>query len=104
LHAERHVAFRSADERVAEREQFGDFARAVAARACGFLDEIRESPDARQAQRRQALAHVRIGVLREKVRQLHDVAVGVVVDAALRVRHERIPRTRTVPTLRQHAR
>ena len=38
--AERHVAFRAADQSVAEREQLGDFAVAVLAIALGFFDEI----------------------------------------------------------------
>ena len=89
--AERHVAFRTADQSVAEREQLGDLAIAVLAIALGFFDESGETSDARNLDARYALAHVRVGIFGEEVRQLHDVAVGVVTGAAVRVRHQRIP-------------
>ena len=89
--AQRHVAFRSADERIAERQQLGDFTFTVPPAACRLFDEIREPSDARQPELRQTVAHVGIGMLGEEIRQLHDVAVGVVERAALRICHERTP-------------
>ena len=77
-------------ERVLQLPGLGDVAAAV--RRVGHRT-VGQRTGGAQVQRPDLLAHSRIGVPREPVVQLHQVAVGVVVRSALGVRHRSPPST-----------
>jgi len=81
------VALGSADEAIAKGGQLGDPLGGVASPRLRFLEQIGERTHARNLDLRHPLAQPGIGMVLEEVRQLHDVAVGIVEGAALGVGH-----------------
>jgi hypothetical protein len=81
------VALRPRDQGVAQGDHLGHLVRRVAAAVPGLVHQVRQWPDLRDGDLRHPLTLVGVCVDLEEIRQLHDVAVGVVEGAALGIDH-----------------
>jgi predicted signal transduction protein with EAL and GGDEF domain len=92
LKAPSAIALGPRDQGVAQGDHLGDLFGAVGT-VLERVDEAFLEPGRVDVDLGQAALHVGIGIVDEEVRQLHDVAVGVVVGASLGVGHRSISLT-----------